>query len=39
MSESQNIEYKSSWHEDYLDWICGFANMQLSESGLTELKD
>ena len=28
MSESQNIEYKSSWHEDYLDWICGFANAQ-----------
>ena len=28
MSESQNIEYKSSWHDDYLDWICGFANAQ-----------
>jgi ATP-dependent DNA helicase RecG len=28
MSESQNIEYKSSWHEEYLDWICGFANAQ-----------
>jgi len=28
MSESQNIEYKSSWHEDYLKWICGFANAQ-----------
>jgi ATP-dependent DNA helicase RecG len=26
MPESQNIEYKSSWHDDYLDWICGFAN-------------
>ena len=26
MPESQNIEYKSSWHEEYLDWICGFAN-------------
>lgn len=25
-SETQNIEYKSSWHEDYLKWICGFAN-------------
>ena len=24
--ESQNIEYKSSWHEDYLKWICGLAN-------------
>ena len=28
MSESQNIEYKSLWHEEYLDWICGFANAQ-----------
>lgn len=26
MSESQNIEYKQSWHDDYLKWICGFAN-------------
>jgi ATP-dependent DNA helicase RecG len=26
MPETQNIEYKSSWHEDYLKWICGFAN-------------
>lgn len=28
MLESQNIEYKSSWHNDYLKWICGFANAQ-----------
>ena len=28
MTEQQNIEYKSSWHEEYLDWICGFANAQ-----------
>jgi ATP-dependent DNA helicase RecG len=28
MPEQQNIEYKSSWHDDYLDWICGFANSQ-----------
>lgn len=26
MSEQQNIEYKKSWHDDYLKWICGFAN-------------
>jgi len=26
MNESQNTEFKSSWHEDYLKWICGFAN-------------
>jgi ATP-dependent DNA helicase RecG len=28
MPSHQNIEYKSSWHDDYLDWICGFANAQ-----------
>ena len=27
-AESQNIEYKSSWHDDCLKWICGFANAQ-----------
>jgi len=26
--ESQNVEYKSSWHDKYLEWICGFANAQ-----------
>jgi ATP-dependent DNA helicase RecG len=26
MSESQNTEYKQSWHDDYLKWVCGFAN-------------
>ena len=24
--ESQNVEYKRSWHDDYLRWVCGFAN-------------
>jgi ATP-dependent DNA helicase RecG len=28
MPEQQNIEYKSAWHNDYLKWICGFANAQ-----------
>lgn len=28
MPEQQNIECKSSWHDDYLKWICGFANAQ-----------
>ena len=28
MPENQNIEYKSSWHDDYLKWVCGFANAQ-----------
>ena len=26
--ECQNIEYKTSWHDKYLEWICGFANAQ-----------
>lgn len=26
MPETQNVEYKQSWHDDYLKWICGFAN-------------
>ncbi|MBN2651853.1 MAG: putative DNA binding domain-containing protein [Spirochaetales bacterium] len=25
-NESQNTEFKSSWHDEYLKWICGFAN-------------
>ena len=28
MSESQIIEYKESWRDEYLKWICGFANAQ-----------
>ena len=24
--ESQNVEYKRSWHDEYLRWVCGFAN-------------
>jgi len=24
--ESQDIEYKESWKDEYLKWICGFAN-------------
>src|SRR3989338_6345712 len=26
MTEQQNTEYKTNWHDDYLKWICGFAN-------------
>ena len=26
--ESQNVEYKESWNDKYLEWICGFANAQ-----------
>ena len=26
MPEQENIEYKQGWHDDYLKWVCGFAN-------------
>ena len=26
MQENQHIEWKESWRDDYLKWICGFAN-------------
>lgn len=26
MPESHNIEYKTNWRDEYLKWICGFAN-------------
>lgn len=25
MDESQNIEFKESWRDEYLKWVCGFA--------------
>ena len=28
IDESQNIEFKESWNDKYLQWICGFANAQ-----------
>lgn len=28
MSENQNIEWKQSWRDEYLKWVCGFANAQ-----------
>ena len=28
MKENQNIEWKVSWRDEYLKWICGFANAQ-----------
>ena len=26
MPEHQEIEYKESWRDEYLKWVCGFAN-------------
>ena len=31
MAESQIIEWKTSWQDKYLKWICGFANAQGGE--------
>ena len=28
MAENQNTEWKESWRDEYLKWICGFANAQ-----------
>lgn len=28
MEENQNTEWKESWRDEYLKWICGFANAQ-----------
>lgn len=28
MPEQQNLEYKSSWRDEYIKWICAFANAQ-----------
>jgi len=24
--ENQNTEYKENWRDEYIKWICGFAN-------------
>lgn len=26
MNENQNIEWKENWRDEYLKWVCGFAN-------------
>lgn len=28
MTETQNVEWKRMWKDEYLAWICGFANAQ-----------
>ena len=27
-TETQNLEFKECWRDEYLKWICGFANAQ-----------
>jgi len=26
--ENQNVEYKESWYDKYLEWICGYAGLE-----------
>lgn len=28
MSENQQTEWKESWRDEYLRWVCGFANAE-----------
>ena len=35
MKESQHTEWKQSWRDEYLRWICGFAN---AEGGVLVLR-
>ena len=28
MNENQRLEWKESWRDEYLRWICGFANAE-----------
>lgn len=30
--ESQNVEWKASWRDEYLRWVCGFANIHPLQS-------
>jgi ATP-dependent DNA helicase RecG len=34
MNESQYLEWKSSWRDEHLQWVCGFAN---AEGGVLEI--
>ena len=34
MPEQQNIEYKQSWHDEYLKWVCGLANAAIIKAML-----
>ncbi len=27
--ENRNVEYEESWHDKYLEWICGYANAKV----------
>ncbi|MCD7765368.1 MAG: hypothetical protein LUH53_02450 [Lachnospiraceae bacterium] len=35
MQESQSIEWKWTWQDEYLKWLCGYANEEGSEEPMT----
>jgi len=35
LTESQNIEFKESWHDEYQKWTCGFAVFLHPSSAMT----
>lgn len=37
--ESQNVEYKQSWLDEYLKWLCGFANAQNEQNQVPVKED
>lgn len=36
MAESQNIEWKESWRDEYLKWICGYHDKIISNLKIIE---
>ena len=38
MKESQNTEFRQSWHDDYLKWICGFVRLSSRKFTFKRLK-
>ena len=36
MEETHNVEYKRQWRDEWLQWICGFANAQGGISSISQ---
>jgi len=34
MKENQNIKFKQFWRDEYLKWMCGFANVFFKATSL-----
>jgi hypothetical protein len=37
MPEQQNIEYKFSWHDEYLKWICHVFHISIFFINMTKI--